>query len=113
MVIQLPFLLEEVAGSSATQSGLAISGAILFSIPPALLYGRIINRIAIEFALFGVGYVVIGSGSGFAHIFIGSAIAGLGLRVLTPTFTVWLTSRTPEMFRRRAFGLLTTFLFLG
>ncbi len=119
MIIQLPFLLEEVAGSSATQSGLAISGAILFSIPPALLYGRIINRIdvlsivSIGFALFGVGYVVIGSGSGFAQIFVGSAIAGLGLGVLTPTFTVWLTSRTPEMFRGRAFGLLTTFLFFG
>ena len=119
MIIQLPFLLEAVAGASATQSGLALSGAILFSIPPSLLFARISKRldmltiVALGFALFGIGYPIIGLGGGFGQIFIGSAIAGLGLGLLMPALNIWLVARAPEAFRGRAFGLLTTFIFLG
>lgn len=119
MIIQLPFLLQTVAGASATQSGLAISGAILFSIPPSLLFGRISKRldmfsiVTIGFILFGIGYPIIGLGGGFASIFVGSAIAGVGLGLLMPTLNVWLVARAPVAFRGRAFGLLTTAVFFG
>ena len=30
-----------------------------------------------------------------------------------PTLNIWVVARAPEAFRGRAFGLLTTFIFLG
>jgi MFS family permease len=119
LIIQLPFLLEAVAGASATQSGLVISGAILFSISPSLMFGRINRRLSIftivtlGFILFGIGYPIIGLGTGLVQIFVGAAIAGLGLGLLMPTLNVWLVARAPEVFRGRAFGLLTTSISLG
>ena len=119
MAVQLPFLLEVVAGASATQSGLALSGGIVFSIPPSLLYARIRTHleiptiVAIGFGLFGVGYAVIGFADGFGQMFAGAAVAGIGLGLLMPTFNIWLAERTPARYLGRAFGLLTTFIFFG
>ena len=119
MAIQLPFFLEEVAGSSATQIGLAIAGSILFAIPPSLLYARISKRfdvftiVAMGFVLFSIGYTIIGFGSSFGQVVIGAAFAGVGLGLLMPAINIWVTSLAPENFRGRAFGLLTTFLFFG
>lgn len=119
MAVQLPFFLEEVAGSSATQIGLAIAGSILFSIPPSLLYARISKRfdvfsiVATGFVLFSIGYTIIGFASGFWQVVMGAAVAGVGLGLLMPAINIWVTSLAPEIFRGRAFGLLTTFLFFG
>ena len=68
---------------------------------------------AIGFALFGVGYPVIGYADGFGQMFAGAAIAGIGLGLLMPTFNVWITEKTPAKYLGRAFGLLTTSIFLG
>ena len=119
MAIQMPFFLEEVAGSSATQIGLAIAGSILFSIPPSLLYARISKRfdvftiVAVGFVLFSIGYMIIGFASSFGQVVIGAALAGVGLGLLMPAINIWVTSLSPEIFRGRAFGLLTAFLFFG
>ena len=119
MAIHMPFFLEEVAGSSATQIGLAIAGSILFSIPPSLLYARISKRfdvftiVAVGFVLFSIGYMIIGFASSFGQVVIGAAIAGVGLGLLMPAINIWVTSLSPEIFRGRAFGLLTAFLFFG
>ena len=44
---------------------------------------------------------------------MGAAVAGVGLGLLMPAINIWVTSLAPEIFRGRAFGLLTTFLFFG
>ncbi len=79
MIIHLTFLLGAVAGATATQSGLVISGAILFSIPPSLICDRINKRLTIftivtlGFALFRISYPIIGLRTGFLQIFVGGS----------------------------------------
>ncbi|MBD2742107.1 MFS transporter [Coleofasciculus sp. FACHB-1120] len=117
--VQLPFYLQTLTKASATQSGLAIAFATLFSAFASMLYGRIkarlhfVSILALAFALIGIGYSIIGLGKSYEQVLIGLAVAGLGLGFLMPNLTVWLSAESPEALRGRLLGGLTTFLFLG
>ncbi|WP_414564775.1 MULTISPECIES: MFS transporter [unclassified Anabaena] len=119
IIVQLPFYLQSLANTSASQSGLAIAFTTLFSGLTAIAYGKVkahLNFTAIltlSFALFGIGYIAIGVVSTYTQAFIGLAIAGMGLGLVMPNFTVWLSALVPDAIRGRALGGLTTFFFLG
>jgi len=117
--VQLPFYLENLSNASASQSGLAIAFATLFSAFASMMYGQVKARIgflpivALTFGLIGIGYIIIGQVDRYEQVLVGLAIAGLGLGLLMPNLTVWLSAEAPDASRGQALGGLTTFFFLG
>jgi MFS family permease len=117
--VQLPFYLKQLFDANASQSGLAIAFATLFSAASAIAYKQIKARLsfmgiyAIAFLSMAVGYLVIGFASTYAMVLVGLAIAGAGLGLLMPNMNVCLTSVTPGSLRGRVLGGLTTAFFFG
>jgi MFS family permease len=117
--VQLPFYLKSLSNATASQSGLAIAFATLFSSFASIAYGRIKTRLnfitilTLIFGLLGVGYTIIGLVKSYELVLIGLAIAGLGLGLLMPNLTVWVSTIVSDTLRGRALGGLTTFFFLG
>jgi MFS family permease len=117
--VQLPFYLKELANANASQSGLAIALTTLFSAISSLFYGKIKQRLGffsilvLVFGLMGVGYSIIGLVSNYALVFVGLAIAGMGLGLLMPNLNLWIASEVSDAARGRALGGSTTFFFLG
>ena len=117
--VQLPFYLKQLFDANASQSGLAIAFATLFSAASAIAYKQIKARLsfmgiyATAFLSMAVGYLVIGFSLTYAMVLVGLAIAGTGLGLLIPNMNVCLTSAVPASFRGRVLGGLTTAFFLG
>ncbi|BAZ12109.1 major facilitator superfamily MFS_1 [Calothrix sp. NIES-4071] len=117
--VQLPFYLKDLVNANASQSGLAIAFATLFSAVTSLLYQRIKSRFnflsiyAIAFLNIAVGYAFISLAKSFPVVMGGLAITGLGLGMLMPNMNFCLTSITPRKARGRVLGGLTTSFFLG
>lgn len=117
--VQLPFYLKQLVNATASQSGLAIALATLFSAASAISYKQIKARLsfmgiyAIAFINMAVGYFVISVSLSYGMVLVGLAIAGVGLGLLTPNMNVCLTSVTPTSLRGRVLGGLTTAFFLG
>lgn len=117
--VQLPFYLQSLANASAGQSGLAIAFCTLFSAAASMAYGRLKTRfdflsiLLMVFGLMGVGYGVIGLAQNYGQALVGLAIAGVGLGLLMPNLTVWVSAVVTDAQRGRALGGLTTFFFLG
>jgi MFS family permease len=117
--VQLPFYLKQLVNATASQSGLAIALATLFSAASAIAYKQIKARLsfmgiyAIAFLAMAVGYFVISVSPTYAMVLAGLAVAGAGLGLLMPNMNVCLTSVTPISLRGRVLGGLTTAFFLG
>ncbi|MBW4495614.1 MAG: MFS transporter [Oscillatoria princeps RMCB-10] len=117
--VQLPFYLKSLTNAGAAESGLAIAFLNFFSGFASIAYGKIKQRLAfirilnLSLGLYGIGYCIIGFAGSYGWIVAGLAIAGLGLGLLMPNLTVWLSGEVPVAIRGRALGGLTTFMFLG
>jgi MFS family permease len=61
----------------------------------------------------GIGYLLIGQSSSWLQVLAGLAISGMGLGILMPNMSVWLSSAVPDAMRGRALGGLSTAMFLG
>jgi MFS family permease len=61
----------------------------------------------------GIGYLLIGQSAVWAQVLVGLAISGMGLGILMPNMSVWLTSAVPDAMLGRALGGLSTAMFLG
>jgi MFS family permease len=117
--VQLPFFLEGLVQAQPSQSGMAIALCTLFSAAASVAYGKLKQRmefvsfLPLIFGLMGLGYLLIGQAQGWAQALVGLAIAGMGLGILMPNMTVWLSSAVGDAVRGRALGGLTTAMFLG
>jgi MFS family permease len=117
--VQLPFFLEQLVNALPTQSGMAIALCTLFSALASVTYGKFKQRmefvtfLPLIFGLMGVGYLLIGQATLWAQVLVGLAIAGMGLGILMPNMTVWLSAAVPDAVRGRALGGLSTAMFLG
>lgn len=117
--VQLPFFLESLVQAVPSQSGLAIAVCTLFSAIASLTYGKLKRRmefvtfLPLIFGLMGIGYLLIGQSANWAQVLTGLAISGMGLGILMPNMTVWLSAAVPEAMRGRALGGLSTAMFLG
>ncbi|MEO0458422.1 MAG: MFS transporter [Cyanobacteria bacterium P01_A01_bin.114] len=117
--VQLPFYLGQIADAGASQTGLAIAGATLFSALASMSYGRVKQRLsfisilAISFGLMGLGYVGIGLVGTYWLILLVLVPVGIGLGLMMPNLNVWVSNEVPDALRGRALGGLTTFMFLG
>jgi MFS family permease len=116
---QLPFYLKSLLQATASQSGLAIAFGMLFSAFASISYGWIKSRLhfvqitILVCGLMGAGYCIIGNASSYPIVLLGLAILGLGLGLVMPNLTVWLSSVVPDRQRGRALGWLSSCLFLG
>ncbi|AFY91825.1 MFS transporter [Chamaesiphon minutus] len=117
--VQLPFFLETLVRAQPSQSGLAIALCTLFSALASVTYGKLKQRmefitfLPIIFGLMGIGYLLIGQSTNWLQVLTGLAIAGMGLGILMPNMTVWLSTTVPDAVRGRALGGLSTAMFLG
>jgi MFS family permease len=117
--VQLPFFLDGLLKASPAQSGMAIALCMLFSAAASLTYGKLKQRmefvtfLPIIFGLMGIGYLLIGQSSSWAQALVGLAISGMGLGILMPNMTVWLSSAVADAGRGKALGWLSTAVYLG
>ncbi len=117
--VQLPFYLETMVKAQPAQSGMAIAFCTLFSAIASVTYGKLKQRmefvtfLPMIFGFMGIGYLLIGQSSGWLQVLAGLAIAGMGLGILMPNMSVWLSSAVPDAMRGRALGGLSTAMFLG
>jgi MFS family permease len=117
--VQLPFFLDGLVKALPSQSGMAIAFCTLFSAIASLTYGKLKQRmefvtfLPIIFGFMGIGYLLIGQSSNWAQVLTGLAISGMGLGILMPNMSVWLSSAVPDAMRGRALGGLSTAMFLG
>lgn len=117
--VQLPFHLQQVANVGATQTGLAIACATLFSALASMRYGKVKRRLsfisilAIAFGLMGLGYVGLGLVINYWLVLLILVPIGVGLGLMMPNLNVWVANEVPDAMRGRALGGLTTFMFLG
>jgi MFS family permease len=117
--VQLPFYLKQLFSAGASQSGLAIALATLFSAMASLLYRQIKAKLSftaiygIAFLNMGIGYCFISLGTAYPIVLLGLAIAGSGLGLLMPNMNFCLTSVTPDAMRGKILSGVTTSLFLG
>jgi MFS family permease len=117
--VQLPFFLENLVRATPSQSGMAIGFCTLFSAIASLTYGRLkqqmdfVSFLPIIFGFMGIGYLLIGQSTTWAQALTGLAIAGIGLGILMPNMTVWLSTAVADAIRGRALGGLSTAMFLG
>ena len=117
--VQLPFFLDSLVKALPSQSGMAIAFCTLFSAIASIAYGKLKQRmefvtfLPIIFGFMGIGYLLIGQSSTWAQVLTGLAISGVGLGILMPNMSVWLSSAVPDAIRGRALGGLSTAMFLG
>ena len=115
----LPFFFVFLVKALPTQWGMAIALCTLFSAAASVTYGKLKQRmefvtfLPIIFGLMGIGYLLIGQSSNWAQVLTGLAISGMGLGILMPNMSVWLSSAVPDAMRGRALGDLSTAMFLG
>jgi MFS family permease len=116
--VQLPFYLKELAEANASQSGMAIALITLFSAGSSFLYGRVKKRMGfftiliLAFGLMGTDYSIIGIQI-YAWVFVGLAIAGMGLGLLMPNLNLWIVTEVSDASKGKALGGSATFAFLG
>jgi MFS family permease len=117
--VQLPFFLQKLVQALPTQSGMAIALCTLFGAIASVAYGKLKQRmdfigfLPLSFGLIGCGYLAIGRSGSWGQVLVGLAIAGMGLGMLMPNMTVWLSSIVPDASRGKALGGLSTAMFLG
>ncbi len=117
--VQLPFFLSDLVKAAPSQSGMAIALCTLFSAAASLTYGKLKQRmefitfLPIIFGLMGIGYLLIGQSSNWAQALVGLAVSGMGLGILMPNMTVWLSGAVADIGRGKALGWLSTSMFLG
>jgi MFS family permease len=117
--VQLPFYLRNLNNATPAQSGQAIALCTLLSAFGSIMYGKVkarldfVSILPFIFTFLGIGYTLIGFGKNLGVIMLGLAIAGVGLGLLMPNMTVWVSSTVPDAVRGVALGGLSTSLFLG
>ncbi|MBD2022005.1 MFS transporter [Leptolyngbya sp. FACHB-36] len=117
--VQLPFYLKQLFQANASQAGLAIALATLLSAAASLSYRQFKARLSfvaiygIAFLNMALGYLLISTGTTFAVVLLGLAIAGSGLGLLMPNMNLCLTQVTPDAMRGRVLSGITTSFFLG
>ncbi len=119
LVLHIPFFLYYNGIAHGMEISLALSIGTIGQTLIGLTFKNIrqyLSRTAslgVAFVLFSAGLVWVGGTSTYLSIILGSFIGNMGLGLLMPTLTSWLTTITPEIYRGRALGGYITFIFLG
>ena len=116
---RLPFLLGERGVANPLVVAAVMSTTTLFSLPGALLYGRIRQRLSVmavftfSWTSMGAGMLVLALAPTLPLMVAGVALIGLGIGPSLPNYMAyWLGVVQPGL-RGRAAGMLTTAFFAG
>lgn len=114
-----PFLLNGLGIDSPLAVGGIMALMTVTSIPGAINYGRIRQRLSMM-AIFALGWVVMGVGMGIIAFApnalfaaLGVAVMGLGMGPSMPNYTTYWMATVPPALRGRAAGTLTSAFFGG
>lgn len=118
LLVQLSFVLTGIGiTSTATIGGITAVMSLATAIG-AGLFGQLSSRsprtlLPVEFALSGLGLVVVFLGSSLPVVTIGAVLTGFGTGLLLPTLLTWAINRLTFEQRGRGTGVWTSTLFLG
>lgn len=117
--VEIPFYVTKVLNAGSVLTGIAVATTALFAALISTQYTRIRDRldivpiVAIMFAIMGIGFGIVSFGYSVWMILLGLAVTGVGVGLLVPNMNAWIAIDVPEDVRGRAFGGLTSALFLG
>ncbi len=117
--ILFPFFAEELSVTSSTKLGLALASTTIVISLGASYYGRIKSRFRFmditmtSILLSSIGFFVLYQSSVFAFAIIGLYFLSMGMALFLPNINLWVNTVSPEAYRGRAIGGLTTCHFLG
>lgn len=117
--LQVPFYLKSIASVNNTVIGLTMAIMSLFSATTSLFYKKIKAFFAfrtifiISFIIMGSGYIILSSVPKYFISVIGLIFVGIGMGLIIPSLRAWVGSSADSSFMGRAFGGLTTSLYLG
>ncbi|MDX6739131.1 MFS transporter [Actinocorallia sp. A-T 12471] len=118
LIVQLSYVLDDagvsdsaaIGGVTALMSLATAIGAGLFAKATRLGLRRLL---AGEFALAGLGLLLVGAAGPVPVVVLGAVITGFGTGLLLPTLLTWAVDGLPFAQRGRGTGVWTSALFLG
>ncbi len=117
--ILFPFFAEELSVTSSTQLGLSMALSTLCITIVASRYGMIKSRfsfigiITASIYLTSLGFIVLYLSTNFTLAILGLLFMSIGMALFLPNINLWVNTVSPEAYRGRAIGGLTTCHFLG
>jgi MFS family permease len=117
--LQIPFYLNSIMDISYTHVGLTIGIMPLFSATTAIAFSRLKHRFSyrgvflISSMIMGIGYMIIPAMPNYLFPALGLVFAGMAMGLVIPNMRAWIGSNIEQAFMGRAFGGLTTCLYLG
>ena len=117
--ILFPFFAEELSVTSSTQLGLSMALSTLCITFVASGYGKIKSRfrfidiMTASIYLSAIGFIVLYLSTNFTHAILGLLFLSAGMALFLPNINLWVNTVSPEAYRGRAIGGLTTCHFLG
>jgi MFS family permease len=116
---QVPFYLENSLEVSPTVSGLAIASTTLAAATISYHYPKLRRRLSFPliytyaFSVMSLGFLSLGFADSIGLVVPALFVCGLGAGVTIPNANLWLISITPERWRGRLMGGLTSAIFVG
>lgn len=115
---QLPFHLQNIAGSGAVIAGFIIAWMVAVQSGASLTYrfvAPIGNRLTalISFTLIGAGLIILGMANTLPVSILGLTITALGTGLVMPNLNSWVASTARGKGKAQAFGGLTSAMFAG
>jgi MFS family permease len=116
---QVPFHMEKLYGSGPLARGVSVAAMSLSGVVVAMLFGRIVRRMALPWILavmqFGValGLLTMAYASSEPITWLGLVIAGAASGLMVPALSSWLMRLTPPHRRGQITGLMMSAMFWG
>ncbi len=117
--ILFPFFAEELSVTSSTKLGLSMALSTLCITLVASRYGMIKSRFSFisimtaSIYLSSLGFIVLYLSTNFTLAILGLLFMSMGMALFLPNINLWVNTVSPEAYRGRALGGLTTCHFLG
>lgn len=117
--VQIPFLVAEISDVGNTETGLAISVAMLIGGITSFQYPKLKKRLThyqiygITFLFMGIGYGLISQANVYWMVLPGLMVSGLGAGLMMPNSNLCLVTMASPKNRGRVLGFLSSFIFIG
>jgi sugar phosphate permease len=118
LIVQLPFVLTRAGLSAPALIGAVAAGMSVATAVGAAVFGRVarLSRrvlLPVEFALAGLGLLVVYASSSLPGIATGALVTGFATGLLLPSLLTWAVDGLEFSSRGRGTGLWTGALFIG
>ncbi len=117
--VQVPFLIAEISDVGNTETGLAISLAMLIGGITSFQFPKLKRRLThyqlygVTFLFMGIGYGLISQANSYWMVIPGLMVSGLGAGLLMPNSNLCLVTMASPEVRGRVLGFLSSFIFIG